>query len=139
MRNRRGATAIEYGLLAALISVVTIAAVDEVGWFVEATFWQANYAIEWTQEFADQLAAAYDDPAYGNGDGMSIAEMEAYWNDKCGHCSAEDTTESIGAIFEGFDANDNGILLDGEYDAVVAWWSDPASGGMVGLELANDE
>jgi pilus assembly protein Flp/PilA len=38
VRNESGATAIEYGLIAALISVVIIAAVTSVGGNLQATF-----------------------------------------------------------------------------------------------------
>jgi pilus assembly protein Flp/PilA len=44
-RNRRGATAIEYGLLASLIAVVIIAALTTLGTDVSCTFYKTSYAM----------------------------------------------------------------------------------------------
>lgn len=45
MKDESGATAIEYGLIAALIAVVIIAAVTSVGTSLNATFTSVNTAL----------------------------------------------------------------------------------------------
>jgi len=45
MRNESGATAIEYGLIAACISVVIIAAIQNVGTKLNSTFTQVSNAL----------------------------------------------------------------------------------------------
>jgi len=46
LKNHEGATAIEYGLIAALISVVIIGAITLVGTSLSATFQAVNTALQ---------------------------------------------------------------------------------------------
>ena len=64
LQDESGATAIEYGLIAALISVVIIAALNTLGGSLNTTFASVSGAVDTANGGTDD-AAAEPDPAQG--------------------------------------------------------------------------
>jgi pilus assembly protein Flp/PilA len=126
--TRRGATAVEYGLLAALISVAVLTSLRTLGWRLEGPFEYVQYALNWDPSFPVGIADAYD--TWGGGDGMDPTETLDYWNSLCPACQQE---ELVDTFFEAFDGDDNDLLVDEEYDELVDWFSDRTNGGAYGL------
>jgi Flp pilus assembly pilin Flp len=81
MHTRRGATASEYGLLAALIAVALIGSVATVGAEMRLTFFQASMGVD----MEGTMLLGFDEYKANGGDPdlIELAEFEEMHNDTC--------------------------------------------------------
>ena len=103
-RDDKGATAIEYGLIAALVAVGTIASIGMIGNNLGATFFAivgsmgGGYYDEGPSP--EQIPAFYDQ--YGGGDAVDRTEMQTILDNEC---PPEGECPTVDEMFTEYDTN----------------------------------
>jgi Flp pilus assembly pilin Flp len=118
LKTRRGATATEYGLIASLIAVVSIAALSEVGSQLKWTMVQVGFYVNEDAYWENDAFATID----SNGDNaVGKAEFTWFADNGCqGDCPSAGDIDIMFSPW-GFDANDDDKLDPGpEWDGFVA-------------------
>ena len=126
---RRGATTIEYGLIASLIAVAIMGAIWTLRGGLQKTYRTISWGFEWNPEMAAHLMNNFH--SYKGGDDLlSRSEALTMYIDN----GAPNPYHARDKTFFNFDDNDDDKMTESEFQDLVDYVADPTTGGFATLK-----
>jgi Flp pilus assembly pilin Flp len=124
--KRRGATALEYGVLVSLVTVTMMFALDGLGRKTLLTFGDIRWAFLWNPLFGEGMDMLWDD--HNDGGGIDASEVQA-WAEETGE---PDVFPDFGlVIVDVYDGDDDDVLGLSEFAAMKDEVDNPSNGGLM--------